>query len=112
MTPEQREKLARIGQEIYTQLKKQFQDWGMGLPFKLVLSSRNYDAKRLGLTVSQLGMALEHLGFIRIISTMAGARHVFTHDCPLNANEMLSAIMEQDENRKLLKRKLEDSFND
>lgn len=106
MTKEQKERVERIGIEMQESLDQQFDQWGMGLPFKAVLSNKYHDAKKLEMTVTQLGNLLEKLGYIQVMRTMSGARYVFSTNSKLTPNEMLNSIYEQEKNRKLLKEKM------
>jgi hypothetical protein len=106
LTDQQFARLREIGMEMQFRLKHQFDQWGTGLPFVSIISNKYHDAKRMGITVTKLAQILEEQGFIKVINTITGSRFVFSGDCDLTPNEMLSSILEQQIHKQVLKGKI------
>lgn len=94
--PTLEQEIENLGTDTQTRLNKQFEQWGGGLMYRIAITSLSYDAKRIGLTLSQLATRLEDEGYIKIFNTPTGARWVFSGDCPMSHEEMQTWLQEQE----------------
>ncbi len=103
---EHAEKIHKIGREIRARLDSQYDQWGCGLPYSTIMSPKGHEAKRMGLSVNDLSNFLLQEGYIKIMNALTGGRYVFSGNCDLQPGEMLNSVIEQEINKKIMKRKI------
>lgn len=66
------------------------------MTYKAIFPSYAPRAKKLGLELSQFTEALEQLGLIKVIMAPSGKRWVFSTDSKLSENDMIRAVLEEE----------------
>jgi hypothetical protein len=97
LTAEQKEKLDTAGKTIQYQLDNFFKQWGQPMKFRDAISNKLYYANKAKVSLDEFSQYLEEHNFISIIYSQSGARFVFSSNCGLTPDEMMSIIVEMDE---------------
>lgn len=87
----------KVGRNIQTQLESHFKQWQAGLPFRVVMSPYSARAKNLGFGgASEFSLELQELGYIKLFSSPAGRRFIFSGKCTLTDEEIVEWLQDQE----------------
>lgn len=93
-TPKQLEILERSGRGIKAQLDSHYEQWQSGLSFRIIFPKYSVRANSIDMDIGDFSMALEELGYIKILSTPNGKRTVFSGSCPMSNDELKAHLQE------------------
>lgn len=99
------EQLNKIGSGVKVQLERHWTDWKLPLTFKSSFNKYYAKAEKLGISVDELVVRLEQMGFCTIISvpSVSGRRYVFPGGLTESRDELLSLVQEIENNKELEK---------
>lgn len=93
--------LEKVGQGVKSQLDQHFRQWNSPLQYKIVFSKYSSRASKMGLSISEMSYKLQEMGLINIMSTPSGKRYVFSADCGLDNDSMLSMVLEKEHSEQI-----------